>query len=260
MPLLKDATAVKLGTTAVGAVYLGATKVWPTAFVPTQLAGLTLWLDASQLALADGAALASWPDLSGGGHHGNIVGTPGPTVRANALKGQRVIRFSKDQGRVRGVHGVYTGATLSPYNFTLAYITRLWGPNVGRAYSSIYPSSGNVVVGFHSSAQDSCYLEGWISTGTGWTGSPGTWKLYSLTARHDGTTYVPRFFLDGVLKGGPAGGSGSIGSEYALSGYDATGLSETMDCEVAELVMYNRELPDADRQTVEGYLRSKWLV
>ena len=36
---------------------------------PTDLANCGLWLDASQLALADGAAVASWTDLSGNARH-----------------------------------------------------------------------------------------------------------------------------------------------------------------------------------------------
>ena len=44
-----------------------------------------------------------------------------------------------------------------------------------------------------------------------------------------------------------------------VSGYSSTGLAELSDFEVGELVLYNRELPTAERQAVEAYLRGKWL-
>jgi hypothetical protein len=84
------------------------------ALDPQSIAGLKVWLDASQLALADGAALASWPDLSGAGNHGAIVGTPGPAVRANAINGQRVVRFKANEGRVRGVSGIMSSGLPQP--------------------------------------------------------------------------------------------------------------------------------------------------
>jgi hypothetical protein len=43
-----------------------------------------------------------------------------------------------------------------------------------------------------------------------------------------------------------------------ISGYANT--EDTCDCEIAEVVLYNRKLSDSDRQTVEGYLRKKWLT
>jgi hypothetical protein len=48
-----------------------------------------------------------------------------------------------------------------------------------------------------------------------------------------------------------------------ISGYTddaAVATSQESDCEIAELVMYNRKLSDTERQTVENYLRTKWLT
>jgi hypothetical protein len=54
----------------------------PTSpFTPGALPGLALWYDAAALSLADGAAVAAWPDRSGGGHDATVAGTGHPTYR-----------------------------------------------------------------------------------------------------------------------------------------------------------------------------------
>jgi hypothetical protein len=50
-------------------------------FTPGALPGLALWYDAAALSLADGAAVAAWPDRSGGGHDATVAGTGHPTYR-----------------------------------------------------------------------------------------------------------------------------------------------------------------------------------
>lgn len=244
MPVLNTADKLYLGSTAVDAMYLGSSKVWPS-FTPATLSGLVVWLDAADL----GSIGSAWTDKSGTGHHGTIVGSPAPTIRTNALNGKSVVRFAANEGRVRGTG---TGVT---YDHTLVYVTRLWGPNVGRSFTCQYPPS-NFLVGFHSSAQDCMYDNGWLKNDVGYAGSPGPWKMYGC----DGVlspAYAVRFFINGVVSGTGATGGG-MGGTYNLSGYDAAGAQETMDCEVAELVIYNRRLTDTDRQKVESYLRTKW--
>jgi hypothetical protein len=244
---------------ATGALYKAGAQVWEpprvAAFDPTRIAGLEVWLDASQLALADGAAVTSWPDLSGAGHPGAIVGTPAPVVRANAVKGQRVVRFKPNEGRVRGNTDL-VGA-LGPYNFTLVYVSRMVGPTVGRIQAGQYPEV-NFLIGSHTSGQDCMYAEGWVRNADPWGALPAPWRLYGGAASHNGAAYDVRFYRDGVLSGTAASGGG-MGTHYNLSGYSVTGTEETCDCEVAEMVIYDRKLSDAERVQVEDYLRGKWL-
>ena len=253
--LLAEAEDVRVGTVRAEGVYAGDTLIWPSGFDPTSLTGLMVWLDAAQLGMADGAAVSPWPDLSGTGHHGNIVGSPAPVLRHNTLNGKPVVRFKINEGRVRGSSGL-DGAGVGYYNATIVYVTRLWGPNVGRAFAGRYPAV-NLVVGFHTSLQDWMYDNGNVNAGVGWTASPGPWKLYGATMSHNGTIYESRFYKNGVKLGETAGGTG-LNHGYNLSGYSETGTEETMDCEVAELLIWNRKLPDADRIAVEDYLRTKW--
>lgn len=255
MPLLNTADKLYFRSAAPSSAYFGTTKVWPS-FDPTRLTGLMAWLDATQI--TGGAITTAWPDLSGLGHHGTIVGTPVPSVRTNALNGLPVVRFKPNEGRVRGNSALV--APLGPYNYTIVCVSRMVGPTVGRAYAGLYPES-NFLIGFHSSGQDCMYAGGWIRNADGYIALPGPWKMYAGAGSHDGTTYVVEFYIDGVLGGSggsSTGATGSASSGYNISGYSATGIEETCDCEVAEMVIYDHKLTTTERQQIESYLRAKW--
>ena len=259
MPLLNTADAVYLGAQAADAVYLGTEKVWPppsSGFSPDDLTGLTVWLDASQLALADGAEVEPWPNLGSGPDATNYNVSPyRPTLRATALNGLPVVRFTPGAG-LRGGYAL-GGGPLGPYNLTLVYVARMVGPGIGRIFTATYPGA-NYLVGFHTSAFECMYDNGWVSAGVGWPALPTPWKLYGSDGSHDGTNYLTRFLINGVVQASAANGSGMGTQGWNLSGYNLAGGEETCDCEVAEVLLYDRKLPDAEREQAEDYLREKW--
>lgn len=247
-------TRVYRGTQPVPGLIKGA-EVWPppagepAAFEPDDLADLAVWFDASQLGLADGAAVDPWPNL-GAGPDGVLKGTPAPKLRAGALNGLPVVRFITSEGRIRIVSG--SGVTV---DWTLIYVGRLWGATPGRVVDGIYPPA-NLLVGFWNANQDVMYDNGFASnTYVPWTTN---WKLYSGDG-HALPTQESRLFSDGVLLGSTTTGQGWNGS-LALSGYGGEGAEESCDCEVAEVLLYSRKLADAERAQAEGYLREKWMA
>lgn len=66
-----------------------------SAFSPTDIAGLQLWLDASQIVgLNDGDAVSTWSDLSGNAQHATqSTGSKRPTYKTSILNGKPVVRF-----------------------------------------------------------------------------------------------------------------------------------------------------------------------
>jgi len=261
MTLLNEADAVYVGDLEADRVYAGASLVWEKtggAWLPTALAGLTVWLDASQLALADGAAVTSWPDLSGQHNDGAIVGTPLPVVRANALNGKAVVRTKINEGRVRGNTGIQLSGLPAPgYNYTIIYVSRMVTGG-GRVFAGAYPEYTNFLVGYHQTNYDVAYdgaFRGSVVAIPSW---PTPWRMYTYTASHDGTIYEWVFNVDGVLKDTGIGSGAGLHNRYHLSGYSQTGVEETCDSEVAEVLIYNRRLADAERIQAEGYLRTKW--
>ncbi len=75
-------------------------------FDPTQVSGLSMWLDASQITgLNDGDRVHQWQDNSGnnvdaGTFHSRYNNSPdrSPTFETNILSGQPVVRFDPNRG------------------------------------------------------------------------------------------------------------------------------------------------------------------
>ena len=217
-------------------------------WTPDLVAGLEGWHDASQLALADGAGVTVWTNL-GAGAVPWMVGSPLPVFKAGLLNGKPVVRFSASEGRLRNTFS-------HPFEHTVVYIVRRWGANGGRCFTAPYPEGGNHLIGYHTSGYDCMHDDG------GWVVFPVTypatgtdpWRMYGGDGK---PSEGVRFFLFGELKGsGPT--QGNYGTGYNLNGYSLTGAEETGDFDIAEVLVYDTKLSDADRQKVEGYLAWKW--
>lgn len=248
MTALNYADKVMYGGKAASAAYLGAIKIFPT-FKPTDIAGCAIWMDASKLRLANGAAVSAWPNL-GSGSQPTI--TAGATFRTNALYNvMPCVRMTQGSGKMRW----YSGTGVDK-DWTLIYLARRWQLRNGRIITG-FASTSNMLVGFWNAYNDQCYLEGWITPQA--TAQTTQWKIYSA----DSTSAAPgRFFSNGVLLGtGTATPSKGWGGAFCINGStdDADiAASEQADCEICEVVLYNRKISDAERQQVEAYLRYKW--
>lgn len=137
-------------------------------------------------------------------------------------------------------------------DYTIIFIARRWTLRAGRVIDANSPA--NVLFGFWSTLFDVCYAEGWI-TSTAQPLSSMQWKLYSGDSS---AASVARLFSNGnLLASGTATPANGLQGTLNIGGFDDAS-SEDADCEVAEVVMYNRKLSDAERQQVENYLRLKW--
>jgi hypothetical protein len=239
------------GSVTVGVSWtLSAAGIHTPAFSPDSIAGLSVWFDAADV----GPITTQWPSKTGA-NHGAVLGSPAPVVVPNALSGKSVVRFTVSEGRVR-----VTGSGVTK-DYTVAYVGRIAGPTPGRVLCAAYPSGGNLLFGFWTTYMDVAYATGGAGFFTPDTRQPwmNAWKLYSGDCATPAV--APRFFSDGALLGQhptpPA--TDGFGGTLNLSGYGATGTEESCDCEVAEVLLYDRQLSDAERQQVEGYLRAKWL-
>jgi hypothetical protein len=245
MTALNYADKIALGGQQASAVYLGSTKVWPQ-FKPTNLAGCAIWIDASRLGLADGAAVNAWPNL-GSGPQPTLYGSPVPVLRGNALNGLPVVRLTHG-GQLR-----FTGTGVDK-DYTVIFVARRWTLRPGRVVAA-WGQATNILWGFWGDRFECSYVMGWMVPDVVIT-STLQWRMYSGDASTGGTA---RLFSNGALlrtHPTPPPSSGVAGT-LNLGGYDDT-HTEDSDSEIAEVVMYNRMLSDAERQQVEGYLRTKW--
>jgi hypothetical protein len=246
MTALNQADKLYIGGALASAAYVGSNKVWPL-FRPTDLSGCRIWLDASKLALADGAAVSAWTNL-GSGPQPTIVGTPAPVFVTNAINTiMPCVRTTGTLGKFRFL------ATGVDKDYTLVYVGRKWTLTTGRVIS-VDAATANILIGFWGDRSECSYVEGWLTPDVV---VPGTtqWRLYSGDAT---STAGARLFSNGVLlRSGATTPAKGFGGGLNISG---SGATECADCDIAELVMYNRRLTDAERFQVEQYLRAKWMA
>ena len=220
------------------------------------VSGAVLWLDASTLNLANGAAVTTLADLSGNGNNavaGNYGATGTVTYRAGAQNGKGVIHFD-DFGNLTTANNLGISGDTSRSVFV-----------VMRRNSGTYTRMGfwtgvpwNRTFGLESGG-GLVFARWWDGVDIMYAQRPAdTFELYDVT--HDSATHDSIVYSNGAALGtttstlNTTDGPVIIGSHTPLYGF----CHENGD--FAEALVYNRLLSDAERQQVEAYLNAKWLA
>lgn len=214
-------------------------------FSPALLSGLGLWLQADALGLANGAAVATWPDSSGLGNDA-IQSTPfnQPAFGTNRINGLPAVVFS-------GVPNFLTCplARTQPYEVFAVCQPSLSGNN---QYMLDGSATNTGVLAFPGTAipGDSCilYAGGVVAS----TGSIAVPQL--IAAAYNGASST--LTVNGVTSTGNVGSSNTSGTTIGAAP-NGTGGFEGW---IAELLIYTATLADADRNRVTDYLNRKYLV
>jgi hypothetical protein len=225
--------------------------------LPTQISGCVLWLDASDSATftLSGNNVTQWRDKSGLGNHGAPIGTVTRTTAA--FGGRASVAFNGTT--IRGSVSI-TGTTLT--------VLAVYQPNV------LVGDRDQRVVSFASPGEGD-----WsgIARTTGINIQGGGSKLTtyrnltmiaeSMVSHVAGVAVVGcsqytgtagAVFLDGVEGNALAATSGNFAiSTYGLAN-QASGSPETLNGNIAEVIVYTTSLTTTQRQQVEGYLAWKW--
>jgi hypothetical protein len=226
--------------------------------LPTQISGCVLWLDAADSATftLSGSDVTQWRDKSGLGNHGAPIGTVTRTTAA--FGGRASVAFNGST--IRGSVSI-TGPTLT--------VLAVYQPN------ALVTERDQRVVSFASPGEGD-----WsgIARTTGINiqgGGPSKLTTYrNLTmiaeSRASHVAGVPvvgcsqytgtagAVFLDGVEGNALAATSGNFAiSTYGLAN-QASGSPETLNGNIAEVVVYTTSLTTTQRQQIEGYLAWKW--
>ena len=263
MPLLNTADDVRFGSVTVDAVHAGPVKVWPAPAVwtPADIPGLGLWLDASQLALADGAAVTVWPDASGAGRHATAMDTP-PVYQSAVMNGSPGVVFNTSPVTRLLVPGWGT-ALSGKTEYTLFLVLNQ------TAHMGNYP----VIAAAPTYTTWAWLLEWDISRSFYWGSGANSLRLYGLNA----TVGAPYLFTLHKLTAGPklylnrvdhstnyTVSSGvdmaptvpNIGADVNLGGYYTGDYGITGP--VSEVIWYDHAITDAERLQVEDYLTVKY--
>ncbi len=230
---------------------LGLDPTTPTSSVP----GCVLWLAGDDIDgdgdtgnnPTNGASINVWSDKSGLGHDVSRTGQVDPSLNANGPNGRPVVAFDADRD--------YMSST---YNFdahreyTVLSVARYTGGASARVISS---ASRNWLFGFHGNGVRKFHPQGWVFNGTG---SDTDWHIHAGHVNDDPDPQGS-FWIDGGLLIADDNGSGNgnhmIG-QLGLGGYRDN--NEESDCEIAEVLIYDRVLTPGELSTVGLYLDNKY--
>jgi Concanavalin A-like lectin/glucanases superfamily len=206
-----------------------------------------LVFEADSVAGADGSEILAWPNTGSMGASGNATGTSGtaPKLYANVVNGHAVARFTVNRQIVSAPDPGASGG--------IAVIAVVW-----HSAASSYPmllSTGATLQELRCSGatlRPEWYCGASVVSGPAI--SLNAWNLFEGT--HDGTT--ARGWLNGTAWGSsatamPASGPVTVGNRAGAFAYQFLG-------DMAAMVIANKALSVADRQSVEGYLAWKYGI
>jgi len=234
------ASATVSGADVTGVDFTSATTGTGTD-VPTSIAGCVLWLDGADPA-GDGTAftgaLQSWQDKSGKNNNAEQSDTNmQPNVLAGELNGHSVLSFD----------GVDDSLNFTEITDIKTVFWVLKEQNQTSDGSNLHFLLGNNnKYDFHR------------GTGTLWD------STYAADGIKNGKTRVDRADFDGLTADIPAD-QYVIVSLVASADLIASQITKDRDIGrfwdggIAEIIIYNQALSDADRDTVENYLYNKWF-
>jgi len=208
------------------------------SFSPKNISGLSLWLKSDAGVTLSGSNVTAWADQSGNGNDVNDVANM-PMLVNNFINGYPAIYF-------RGTDYLYNSGFTTEGANTFFNVVKFLSGN--RVFTSI---NTNILIGSYGSYSDRMYNEGWIFEGT----SESTdWKLNSAYFG-DGSS----FYQNGILLGTGSGLTSIDG--ISIGGHpNWENGAGTAECYHAEVIMYNRQLSEIERQQVESYLNTKYAI
>lgn len=220
-------------------------------FSPSDIAGLQVWLKADAITgLSDNDPVTTWEDSSSANHDATqATGGNKPTYQTNELNSLPVVRFDGTDDYLR------TGS------FTLALPTTVFVVSKVIAETSIATqfdglSNQDTMEMRSKSSPDGTYeiyANGFLSTNV--PGNVGTYKIYSI--RFNGASSA--VYVNASLHAtGTVGASSPNGITLGCYGNASPDRFSQMD--MAEFIVYDSALADADRQDVESYLNAKYAV
>ncbi len=198
------------------------------------LAGLQLWLKADAITgINDGDAISIWPDSSGNGRNASrSLGTI--LLKNNIVNGKPVVRFNSD--------------------FSTMSFTEFLSSNISSfvVHSKATGSSNIHLLSHGSSYQYLHYGSLWYIVNATMPDVMSSGVFYIKTVVSQ-VGPIANGWSNGVLRGTVA---------ERQNGFDRIGLPgfPGPQGDIAEIIIYNSALSDADRQAVEAYLSAKYGI
>jgi hypothetical protein len=256
-------------------VYIKTTDGWKrasissfTGFLPSDISGLQLWLDASDastlydattggsLVAADGG-VARWEDKSGNGRHAT-QGTAAnrPLRKAAQQNGNDTLLFDGTNDTL-----AFTALTIPSSHTVFSVFQR---STSGILSVPIANDSGGVRYPFLWFNSDNNVYEISSDAGTLTVGSASTASGYFVATTKRTANTSKEFWRDGQsideFTSGTQVTTAVSQSWSAIGSRESGGSKAYHNGDICEIIIYDSALSDSDREAVENYLMSKWGI
>ena len=222
---------------------------------PSSISGLELWLRAEDLALADGASVATWTDLSTNSRNAT-QGTANlqPIYKTSILNGRAVVRFSATPN---GQEDYMAGSSPSLTDFTVFMVAK-WNSGTSSDAQIFSMGSGGGAFTVSSTSNKVTITRGAtsqvfndLSVVDGQFQILGIW--HSAIGGHSAAKNANNSSDSGIVQGmGATGGNYRVGANVTPS--------LMLDGDIAEILVYSSELSGSQRSDLFRYLNSRYAL
>lgn len=208
---------------------------------PASISGLINRWRADSIALAQGAAVSSWPALTGSAVLTQSTGAAQPSYQTAGMNSQPTVRFD-------GSSDYMTAATTS----------------------TAQPVTVVMVLKLSVSAQQQLVQAGSLqlfSNGSVWAvntgstsltgGTPGTSPTVVTMTATGGTATV---YDKGTQVISGSSGTTDLGTPLQIAAFGTSTRSRFLNGDIAEVLVYNKVLSAAERSTVHSYVQDRYAI
>jgi hypothetical protein len=222
-------------------------------FQPDELSGLVSWHEADAIAGGDGTHVTTWIDSSGNGFDATEedVNANGATLKTNILGGKPVVRFAIAD-RANLINNSYTDFAAIWTVFTVAAYV---GASASMAIMDVseFDTTNTGFAFFNDSGSDfwRCSASQVVPAGdqrdAGFKRRTGIQRAANI-----------QFYRDGVSVGTAATGGNNALTQLTIGALAGGTTGYSMFGDIAEVIIYDRDLNDTEREQVEDYLIDKY--
>ena len=238
---------------------------------PTQLSGCVLWLNADMVSGSDGDAIATWANQAPTGSANDAVQATGakqPLLKkaGNGMNGHNVLRFDGTNDYMRV--DIDPGAT----GLTFFYVAKVGATFSGFGYGCVMGSGGvdpawdSYTAGLRWAQACGNATDGF---GAGWAGASADVVIGNVGGIENNKPYIASYRYDKVnwtmtgVNAVVVADTTFPANPYKLhigaEGVLATAGQLPFDGDIAEVLVFNRALTDAETFAVNWYLHNKYI-
>ncbi|NEQ49402.1 MAG: DUF4347 domain-containing protein, partial [Leptolyngbya sp. SIO3F4] len=228
----------------------------PPIMAPVR-AGLVLELDANRGVTASGGTVTAWNDQSGSGN--DLTGAGDPQLAVDALNGNNVIQFDTTDDKLTRTLDALSNLPSGDSERSVFMVTK-YNEN-GFGGFGYGKTSNNNAFGLNVDAEGELMVQGWSSADmlTNVQGTNEGWLTQSaiVSANPSGAAAeVVTHYKDGAQIDSQERNFNTI-LQTLVVGSNLKGTN-SLDMEIAEILVYDRALSEAERQQTETYLQQKY--